>query len=128
VSRRSPFQVVLTAEERRVLEARVRRRAAEQRQVLRAQVVLAAAQGEENKQIAERLGIAPNTASKWRKRFFQEGLAGLADRNRSGRPRAFAPGGRNGSSPNRDEPWVSCLRVRTDSPLCRPGPQLGPDR
>jgi DNA-binding NarL/FixJ family response regulator len=32
--------------------------------VLRAQVVLAAAQGEENRQIAERLGIAPNTASK----------------------------------------------------------------
>jgi predicted ArsR family transcriptional regulator len=87
VSRRSPFQVVLTAEERRVLEARVRRRTAEQREVLRAQVVLAAAQGAENKQIAERLGIAPNTALKWRKRFFQEGLAGLADRNRSGRPR-----------------------------------------
>jgi hypothetical protein len=41
----------------------VRRRKAEQREVLRAQVVLAAAQGEENKQIAERLGIAPNTAS-----------------------------------------------------------------
>jgi transposase len=89
VSRRSPFQVVLTADERRMLEARVRRRKAEQREVLRAQVVLAAAQGEENKQIAERLGIAPNTASKWRKRFFQEGLAGLADRDRPGRPRAF---------------------------------------
>jgi hypothetical protein len=52
VSRRSPFQVVLTAEERRVLEARVRRRTAEQREVLRAQVVLAAAQGKQNKQIA----------------------------------------------------------------------------
>jgi hypothetical protein len=93
VSRRSPFRVVLAAEERRVLEARVRRPKAEQREVLRAQIVLAAAQGEENKQIAERLGIAPNTASKWRKRFFQEGLAGLADRDRPGRPRAFPPGG-----------------------------------
>jgi FixJ family two-component response regulator len=60
---------VLTAEERRVLEPRVRRRTAEQREVLGAQVVLAAAQGEENKQVAERLGIAPNTASKWRTRF-----------------------------------------------------------
>jgi transposase len=84
---------VLTAEERRVLEARVRRRRAEQREVLRAQIVLAAAQGEENKQIAERLGIAPNTALKWRKRFFQEGLVGLADRDRPGRPRAFPPSG-----------------------------------
>jgi transposase len=93
VGRRSPFQVVLAAEERRVLEARVRRPKAEQRQVLRAQIVLAAAQGEQNKQIAERLGIAPNTALKWRKRFFQEGLAGLADRDRPGRPRAFPPSG-----------------------------------
>jgi transposase-like protein len=75
VSRRSPFQVVLTADERRVLEARLRRRKAEQREVLWAQ-------------IAERLGIAPNTASKWRKRFFQEGLP---DRDRPGRPRAFPP-------------------------------------
>ena len=48
------------------------------------------AQGEENKQIAERLGIAPNTALKWCKRFFQEGLAGLADRDRPGRSRAFS--------------------------------------
>jgi transposase len=84
---------VLAAEERRVLEARVRRPKAEQRQVLRARIVLAAAQGEQNTQIAERLGIALNTALKWRKRFFQEGLAGLADRGRPGRPRAFPPGG-----------------------------------
>jgi transposase len=61
--------------------------------VLRAQIVLAAAQGAQNRQIAERLGVAPNTASKWRKRFFQEGLAGLADRDRSGRPGAFPLGG-----------------------------------
>jgi hypothetical protein len=93
MGRHSPFQVVLTAEERRVLEAQVRRPKAEQRQVLRARIVLAAAQGEQNKLIAERLGIAPNTASKWRKRFFQEGLAGLADRDRPGRPRAFPPSG-----------------------------------
>jgi transposase len=85
---------VLTVEERRVLQARVRRPKTEQREVLRARIVLAAAQGEENKLIADRLGIAPNTASKWRKRFFQEGLAGLADRDRPGRPRAFPPGGR----------------------------------
>lgn len=93
MSRRSPFQVALTADERRVLEAQVRRPRAEQREVLRARIVLAAAQGKQNKQIAERLGIAPNTALKWRKRFSQEGLEGLADRDRPGRPRAFPPGG-----------------------------------
>jgi hypothetical protein len=30
-----------------------------------------------------------NTAAKWRKRFFQEGVEGLGDRQRPGRPRAF---------------------------------------
>jgi transposase len=59
--------------------------------VLRARIVLAAALGEQNTQIAGRLGIAPNTALKWRKRFFLEGLAGLADRGRPGRPLAFPP-------------------------------------
>ena len=54
MSRRSPFQVALTADERRVLEAQVRRPRAEQREVLRARIVLAAAQGEQNKQIDER--------------------------------------------------------------------------
>jgi transposase len=74
-----------------VLQARVRRPKAEQREVLRARIVLAAGQGAQNRQIAERLGIAPNTASKLRKRFFQEGLAGLVDRDRPGRPRASPP-------------------------------------
>jgi hypothetical protein len=50
---------VLTADARRVLEARVRRRKAEQREVLRAQIVLAAAQGEENKQIASAWASRP---------------------------------------------------------------------
>ncbi|MDP8960006.1 MAG: helix-turn-helix domain-containing protein [Actinomycetota bacterium] len=52
---------------------------------------MCAAQGMENIGIAQRLGIAPNTALKWRKRFFEEGLAGLEDRPRSGRPRSFPP-------------------------------------
>jgi transposase-like protein len=39
--------------------------------------------------IARKLGLASNTAGKWRKRFFKEGLDGLGDRKRAGRPRAF---------------------------------------
>jgi hypothetical protein len=59
--------------------------------MLRARIVLAAAQGEENKQIAERLGTTPKTALKWRKHFFQEGLVGLASGiGRAGRA-PFAP-------------------------------------
>ena len=47
--------------------------------------------GEENVAIARTLRVAPNTVLRWRKRFCCEGLAGLADRPRAGRPRRFAP-------------------------------------
>jgi transposase len=57
--------------------------------VLRAQIALLGANGEENATIASWLGISLNTASKWRKRFVEEGLKGLADRKRSGRPKSF---------------------------------------
>ena len=93
MSRRSPFVIELTEEERVQLEALARRRTAEQRMVLRARVVLAAADGEENASIAEDLQIALNTVIKWRKRFFEERMAGLKDRKRSGRPRTFSPSG-----------------------------------
>jgi transposase len=86
---RSPFTVTLTASQRRFLKALVRRPTAQQRQVTRARIVLLAAAGLANAAIARRLGIAPNTVGKWRKRFCQEGFDGLADRKRSGRPRAF---------------------------------------
>jgi transposase len=61
--------------------------------VERARIVLAAAAGMNNADIAEDLGIALNTVIKWRKRFFEEGMDGLADRKRSGRPRRFSPSG-----------------------------------
>jgi hypothetical protein len=99
VSRQSPFLIELSDQDRNDLEATVRRTSAEQRMVLRARIVLAAADGEENAAIAERLEIALNTVIKWRKRFFEEGMSGLKDRKRSGRPRTFSPSGpRRGQS------------------------------
>jgi len=83
----------LSEEDREELERLVRRRTAEYRMVLRARIVLAAADGEENASIAERLELALNTVIKWRKRFFEEGMDGLVDRKRSGRPRTFSPSG-----------------------------------
>jgi transposase len=59
------------------------------RQVTRARIVLLAAAGWTNQAIARKLGLAVNTVGKWRKRFSQEGLDGLGDRKRPGRPRAF---------------------------------------
>ena len=46
-----------------------------------------------NEQVAARLGCAPDTVSKWRRRFQRHRLDGLADLPRSGRPAAFSPGG-----------------------------------
>jgi transposase len=86
---RSPFQITLAASQRRSLKALVRRGTAEHRQVTRARIVLLAAAGWTNRAIARKLGLAPNTAGKWRKRFYQEGVDGLRDRKRPGRPRAF---------------------------------------
>ena len=93
MSRPSPFAVTLTASQRRVLEGRLRRPTAQQREVVRARIVLAAADSQQNIHIAGRLGVAVNTVSKWRKRFAEEGLSGLGDRKRPGRPRRFPLGG-----------------------------------
>ena len=85
----SPYVVVLGEADRRVLEAVVRRGRAEHRQVLRARIVLAAADGDPNAVTARRLAVTEDTVRKWRRRFCRDGLPGLADRPRSGRPRVF---------------------------------------
>jgi transposase len=85
----SPFQVTLTASERKLLKRWVRTPTAPYRQVLRAKVVLLAAAGHTNAHIAQRLEVTGNTVRKWRRRFSQQRLAGLRDRPRSGRPRRF---------------------------------------
>jgi transposase len=90
MSRRSPFEVRLSAEEWAVLLGRAASRTARHAEVVRARIVLLAADGEQNVDIARRVGVCVDVASKWRKRFCQEGLAGLVDRPRSGRPRVFS--------------------------------------
>lgn len=93
MSRRSPYRIALTVDERERLERLVRRQTAAKREVFRAQIVLLAVTGLRNDEIAERLGTVRTTVSRWRKRFFEDGAAGLRDRPRSGRPRAFSPSG-----------------------------------
>jgi transposase len=61
------------------------------REVVRAQLVLLAAEGVDNDEIAARLNTRREVVSKWRKRFFEEGLAGLEERPRQGRPVRFSP-------------------------------------
>ena len=93
VTRRSPYMIELSAQDRAVLEQRVRSYTAAHHQVVRAKIVLMAADGLENTAIAARLDTRPQVVSLWRKRFYQEGLVGLKDRQRTGRPRAFSPCG-----------------------------------
>ena len=62
-------------------------------QVQRARMILLAAQGLRNDEIAARLNTRREVVSQWRQRFFHERLPGLDERPRPGRPRAFPPGG-----------------------------------
>ena len=65
--------------------------------VTRTKIVLLAGQGWENTAIADRLDAPVQLVSTWRKRFFEEGLDGINDRPRSGRPWAFPHCGGGGS-------------------------------
>jgi transposase len=89
--RKSPYVLDLTPDQRRALEARARRYTLPYREVVRAKIVLMAAQGLDNDEIAARLDTRREIVSKWRKRFFEQGLPGLEERPRGGRPPAFPP-------------------------------------
>jgi Homeodomain-like domain len=83
--------VVLTAVEESVLNARAGSSTSAHRDVIRARIVLAAARGVCNGLIAAGLGLHVDTVRKWRRRFVSDGLCGLEDLPRSGRPRVFTP-------------------------------------
>jgi transposase len=89
--RQSPFVIALRDQDRAVLEAAARRYTSPYRDVIRAKIVLLAAQGLRNDEIAQRLDTPRQVVSKWRKRFFERGLVGLEELARQGRPRVFSP-------------------------------------
>ena len=89
--RKSPYHLNLSPEQRVELEARARRYTLPYRDVVRAKIVLMAADGLDNDEIAARLDTRREIVSKWRKRFFEQGLPGLEERPRGGRPPAFSP-------------------------------------
>jgi hypothetical protein len=84
-------QIVLTASERRRLKKLARSRTAPYQQVIRVRIVLDAARGYSNNEIARRYGVVVDTVRLWRGRYADQGLEGLKDRPRSGRPRHFTP-------------------------------------
>jgi Winged helix-turn helix len=89
--RESPFTIHLSRKEREVLENRSRKYTLPYFDVLRAKMILLAAKGRTNDEIATALSVGRDVVSLWRKRFFQERLPGLEERPRPGRPRVFPP-------------------------------------
>jgi len=85
----SPCAICLGDNQRAELESLSRRATAPFRLVVRARIVLLAAGGLANCAIAERLGICEDTARKWRRRYCEQGIGGLTDAPRPGRPRVF---------------------------------------
>lgn len=80
--------VILNPEQRQALEQQARARSLPARQVERARIVLRAADGWRDKDIASELGITAEKAARWRNRFLQAGIAALReDAPRPGRPR-----------------------------------------
>lgn len=77
--RHSPFVINLSADERRVLEAVSRKYTAPYMEVVRAKIILLAADGWRNDQIAARLDMPKSVVVKWRKRFFESRFDGLLD-------------------------------------------------
>jgi transposase len=81
--------IELTDDERARLEAWTRRRTSAQGLAQRARIVLAAADGRSNTEIAQRVGVTRPTVAKWRNRFAERRLDGLVDEPRPGRPRTI---------------------------------------
>ena len=93
--RESPYRIKLTPEEMEQLTRRATKYTLSYYQVLRAKMILLAAEGLTNDEIAHRLDTRREVVSMWRKRFFEERLQGIEERPRPGRPRAFSPRARN---------------------------------
>ena len=79
--------IVLDETEKRTLIALTRKHGAPQALADRARIVLAAADGLLNREIAEQLGVCKHTVDTWRNRFAKNRLDGLYDEPRPGAPR-----------------------------------------
>jgi transposase len=86
---RSAPAIALSPEEEAELGRLARTPSVPQQTATRARIVLRAASGASNRQIAREVGASELLVGRWRSRFAQEGIAGLSDQPRSGRPRTI---------------------------------------
>ncbi|MEU6344682.1 helix-turn-helix domain-containing protein [Streptomyces sp. NPDC046977] len=129
---RATAVVMLDEATRRRLERTVASASGQVRQVLRARIVLGAADGPTNSQIAVACATSP-TVGKWRGRFAARGMDGMHDAERSGRPRSYGPEVRvaimataSGAGPIRRRPGrIGPSPGRWPAPASRPSPLPG---
>ena len=93
--RKSPYGITLSVYEENVLESVARKYTSPYRDVIRAKIILMAARGYSNDEIAFRLNTPRQVVSKWHKRFYCQRLMGLQDEPRGGRPGVFSPSSNN---------------------------------
>ena len=86
---RPKAELCLSTDERAQLQGIASSRALPHALVRRVQIVLASADGEANSAIAQRMGLTKATVGKWRNRYLANGIEGLHDELRAGRPRSF---------------------------------------
>ena len=81
-----PIEITDSEEQRAVLESWMRKGKTEKRYAERAKIILLSSAGERRDAIAKQMGLAPGIVSKWRRRFLTEGIEGLFDLSRPGKP------------------------------------------
>jgi transposase len=90
------IRIHLTTEEKAQLESAIRSSTAPVRDALRCRIVLLAAQGKTNQEIAVQLGVHRHSVALWRQRFARQGLRGLEERVSCGRKRLYAAEAKGG--------------------------------
>jgi transposase len=81
--------LVLSEEDRLTLQGWTARRKTSQALAQRARIILLAAGGASNQEVAQRERLNPHTVGKWRRRFVDKGVDGLLDEPRPGAPRTI---------------------------------------
>ena len=87
---RPKAELILTSEQQEELKGLVASRSLPAGLVIRARIILMSAEGESNLAIATRLQLSKATVGQWRRRFLKQGISGLHDELRPGRPRAIS--------------------------------------
>jgi transposase len=82
----TPIKIIVNEEQKAVLESWMRKGTTEKRYTERAKIILLSANGEGRDAIAKRMAVAPGVVSKWRRRFLEQGIGGLFDLPRPGKP------------------------------------------